>query len=204
MLVLAPLVLGEENAWKEEATSKSCVICSRVRGGSAVKEFRGVGVIDADPDVVFNVLNDAESYAHFMPYVADARVLKRDKNSAVLYQRLALPLISDRDYTIVSKHDRTDGADGPVHRLRWEAANQLGPAAKAGIVRVNLCDGSWLLEPSGPNATRATYVIYTDSGGALPAFVENSGSRIAIRKIFDAVRKQVKDPKYAAAKNQEQ
>ena len=126
MLVLAPLVLGEENAWKEEANSKSCVICSRVRGGSAVKEFRGVGVIDADPDVVFDVLNDAESYAHFMPYMADARVLKREKNSAVLYQRLALPLISDRDYTIVSKHDRTDGADGPVHRLRWEAANQLG------------------------------------------------------------------------------
>ena len=47
--------------------------------------------------------------------------------------------------------------------------------------------------------TRAIYTIYTDSGGALPAFVANSGSRIAIRKLFDAVRKQVKDPRYAVS-----
>jgi hypothetical protein len=62
---------------------------------------------------------------------------------------------------------------------------------------VKLCEGSWLLEPTGPNTTRATYTLYTDSGGALPAFVKNLGSQIGIRKLFAAIRKQVRDPKYA-------
>jgi hypothetical protein len=63
---------------------------------------------------------------------------------------------------------------------------------------VKLCEGSWLIEPSGPNQTRATYSICTDSGGALPAFVANAASEIGIRKIFTAVRKQVKLAKYSA------
>jgi hypothetical protein len=51
----------------------------------------------------------------------------------------------------------------------------------------------------GPNTTRATYILYTDSGGALPDFVKNTGSQIGIRKLFAAIRKQVGDPKYAKA-----
>ena len=71
---------------------------------------------------------------------------------------------------------------------------------RQGIVRVKLCEGGWLLEPIGPDATRATYTVYTDSGGAIPAFIKNTGSQIGIRKIFTAIRKQVRDPKYTAVK----
>ena len=55
-----------------------------------------------------------------------------------------------------------------------------------------------LLEPVGPNLTRATYSIYTDSGGTIPAFIKNTGSQIGIRKIFAAIRKQARNPKYKA------
>ncbi len=189
-----------EEGWKEESDSKGVVIQSRLRPGSPLKEFRAVGQIEASPDVVFAVIDDAESYEQFMPYMAEAVVLKREKRSALLYQRLKLPLVSDRDYTIVSKHETADGPDGKIHRVHWEAANQFGPAPKSGVVRVNLCEGGWLLEPSA-HATRATYNVYTDSGGAIPAFLANNGSCVAIRKLFEAVRKQVKDPKYAAPKN---
>jgi hypothetical protein len=65
---------------------------------------------------------------------------------------------------------------------------------------VNLCEGSWLLEPIGPNTTRATYLIYTDSGGVIPGFIKNIGSQVGLRKMFAAIRKQVRNPKYAAAK----
>jgi hypothetical protein len=65
---------------------------------------------------------------------------------------------------------------------------------------VKLCEGGWFLEPTGPNGPRATYTVYTDSGGVIPAFIKNTGSQIGIRKIFAAIRKQVRDPKYAKAK----
>ena len=82
---------------------------------------------------------------------------------------------------------------------RWEPANELGPAEKKGIVRVKICDGGWLLEPDGAIKTRATYSVYTDTGGAIPAFLANHASQTGISRLFEAVRKQVKNPKYAAA-----
>lgn len=183
--------------WRLESDSKGVLIHSRVREGSAIKEFRAVGVIDAPPAMVFAVLDDAEAYSSFMPYTSECRVLKRAKDFIIAYQRLQLPLVSDRDYTLRSEHVKSLGPDGAVYRIRWEPANDLGPAVKAGVQRVNVCEGGWLLEPNSSGSTRATYVIYTDSGGAIPPMIANHGSRVAIRKLFEAVRKQVREPKYA-------
>ncbi len=186
------------SGWAEEQNAKGLVIHSRTREGSSIKEFKGMAMIDAPPSAVFAVLSDTEAFPSFMPYTSECRVLKRDKDSVVAYQRLELPLISDRDYTLRSEHARWQGPDGLIYRIRWEPANNLGPAPTPGVMRVGVCEGGWLLEPQGPKATRATYTIYTDSGGAVPPMIANSGGKVAIRKIFDAIRKQVREPKYAA------
>jgi hypothetical protein len=187
--------------WKEEANRDGLIIYSRTRAGSSLKEFKTVGMIDALSSAVFAVLNDVEAYPSFMPYTSDCSVLKRTGDCTIAYQRLALPLVSDRDYTLRSEHSKTTGPNGPIYRIQWEPANGLGPAEKPGVQRVNICEGGWLIEPDGAGATRATYIIYTDSGGAIPAVIANSGSRTAIRKMFAAIRKTVREPKYAAPKN---
>ena len=71
-----------------------------------------------------------------------------------------------------------------------------GAAAKPGVFRVTVCQGSWLLEPAGEGKTRATYSLFTDSGIVGPAFLANTISETGISKLFAAVRKQVKNPKY--------
>jgi len=185
--------------WVQDSVAQGITIYSRSREGSALKEFKGVGMIEAPAGSVFAVLDDSESYPSFMPYTSECRVLKREKDTVVAYQRLELPLVSDRDYTLRSKNQTWQGPEGTIYRIRWEPANDQGPAEKAGVLRVNVCEGGWLLEPNGDDSTRATYVIYTDSGGAIPPFIANNGSRVAIRKVFEAIRKQVKDPKYNAA-----
>ncbi|MGI8821561.1 MAG: SRPBCC family protein [Chthoniobacterales bacterium] len=189
---------GEPAGWVAEASSNGVAIHSRRRPGSSFKEYRGTGVIDAPPASVFAVIDDSEAYPHFMPYTSECRVLKRGKDSVVAYQRLELPLISDRDYTLRSENAHWLGPDGPIYRIHWEPANNLGPAPMPGVLRVNICEGGWLLEPQGSNGTRATYTIYTDSGGTIPPMLANSGSKVAIRKVFEAIRKQVKEPKYLA------
>ena len=40
--------------------------------------------------------------------------------------------------------------------------------------------------------------FYSDTGGAIPAFLANGGSRTAIRKVFAAIRKEVAEPKISA------
>jgi len=186
------------DGWTQESAGKDVAIHSRPRAGSSVKEFRAVGVIDAVPAAVFAVLDDSEAYPSFMPYTSECRVLKREKDTVLAYQRLDIPVVSDRDYTLRSKHQRWIGPDGPIYWIRWEPANDLGPAEKPGVLRVNICEGGWLLEPAETGGTRAIYTIYTDSGGTIPPMLANNGSRVAIRKVFDAIRKQVKDPKYSA------
>jgi ribosome-associated toxin RatA of RatAB toxin-antitoxin module len=160
-------------------------------------ESKAIGEIAASTDLVHAVLDDIESYASFMPYTAECLVLKREGDSVVAYQRISAPLTSDRDYTVRVRGSSKAAEGGTSYLSRWQTDNALGPPEKRGVVRVTLCEGSWLLEPIGPNTTRATYTIYTDSGGMIPAFIKNTGSQIGIRKLFAAIRKQIADPKYA-------
>lgn len=160
-------------------------------------ESKAIGEIAASTDLVHAVLDDAESYPSFMPYTPECRVLKRDGDSIVAYQRISAPMTSDRDYTIRVRNSSKKIDGSTTYFSQWKADNASGPPEKRGVVRMTLCEGSWLLEPSGPNTTHPTYTIYTDSGGWIPKFIKETGSQIGIRKLFAAIRKQVRDPKYA-------
>jgi ribosome-associated toxin RatA of RatAB toxin-antitoxin module len=181
--------------WKSISNKDGVALYRRQR--TASYESKAIGEIAASTDLVHAVLNDVESYASFMPYTAECRVLKRDGDSVVAYQRISAPLTSDRDYTVRVRSSSKAVEGGRNYLSQWETDNALGPPEKSGVVRVKLCEGSWLLEPSGPNTTRVTYTIYTDSGGIIPKFIKETGSQIGIRKLFAAIRRQVRDPKYA-------
>jgi hypothetical protein len=194
---------SETNAseWKLISNKEGVALYRRQRPLS--NESKAIGEIAASSDLVHAVIDDIESYASFMPYTVECRVLKREGASVVAYQRISAPLTSDRDYT-VRVHSSSKPVEGGLSYFsRWETENALGPPEKSGVVRVKLCEGSWLLEPTGPNTTRATYTIYTDSGGLIPKFIKETGSQIGIRKLFVAIRKQVREPKYARRSSSE-
>ncbi len=189
-----PGELSSATAWRAEGQVRGVAISSRVRPGSTLKEFRGIGLIKAAPAVVHAVIEDREKYPSFMPYTAESRIVKRRGSVLFNYQRLALPMMKDRDYTVRVRRSRERSPAGPVFFIRWEAADETGPPPRPGITRVHLCEGSWRLEPVSEGVTRATYTIYTDTGGAVPAFVANFGGRIGIGKLFEAVRRRALDP----------
>jgi Polyketide cyclase / dehydrase and lipid transport len=193
------LPFSTSEGWTLSSGSKGITLYSRLRPGSSLKEFKSVGEIDAPARAVHNVIDDIEAYTSFMPYAAECRLIKREADSIITYQRLSPKICSDRDYTLRVRETSWAGPGGLVYLNRWEPANEFGPAEKKGVVRVKLCEGGWLLEPEDATKTRATYTVYTDSGGAIPAFIANRASEIAIRRLFVAVRKQVKDPKYSAS-----
>jgi hypothetical protein len=184
------------DGWKFAKEGAGVSLYSRARAGSTLKEFRAVGEIDAPTRAVHNVIDDFEAYPNFMPYTAECRLIKREDDSILTYQRLSPKVVSDRDYTLRIRKKSWPGQNGLVYFNQWEPANEFGPAEKPGVLRVRLNEGSWLLEPAGASKTRATYSIYTDSGGAIPAFIANAASEVGIRRLFAAVRKQVKHSKY--------
>jgi hypothetical protein len=201
-LLAASATLAAEDGGKWNVASKASdlTVYERLRKGSALREFKAVGLIAMPPEAVRRVLDDVEAYPHFVPYVVEARVISRDAAARVSYQRISLPLVGDRDYTIrVHTETRRTPAGGSSFCNRWQAANELGPAEKAGVTRVKITEGSWLLEPSADGRqTHATYFIYSDSAGSLPSFLVNAASKTAIPKLFEAIRKQAQLGKYSA------
>ena len=189
--------VNPSEGWKLAVETKDVAIYSRPHTDSRLKEFRAIGAIDAPTCAVHAVIDDFEGYPRFMPYTVECRLIKRESDSIVGYQRLSPRICEDRDYTLRVWKKSWPVADGLVYLDRWAPANDLGPAEKKGVVRVKICDGGWLLEPDGAIKTRATYSVYTDSGGMIPAFIANRASQTGISKLFAAVRKQVKNPKYA-------
>lgn len=201
-----PKALGAEpsqsvnasEGWKLVRQTQDVAIYSRPHSGSSLKEFKAIGPIDAPTHTVHVVIDDFENYPNFMPYTTECRLVRRESDSLVGYQRISPKVCADRDYTLRVWNKSWPAAGGLVYLSHWEPANELGPPEKKGVVRVKVCDGGWLLEPDGTNKTRATYSVYTDTGGLIPAFVANRLSQIGIGRLFQAVRKQVKDPKYTA------
>ena len=158
--------------WKLAVETKDVAIYSRSHADSRLKEFRAIGPIDAPACAVHAVIDDLENYPSFMPYTLECRLLKREADSIITYQRLSPKICQDRDYTLRVWKKSWAGPGGLIYLNRWEPANDLGPAEKKGVVRVKICDGGWLLEP-------------------------NRASQTGISSLFAAIRKQVKDPKYA-------
>lgn len=181
--------------WKFISDKDGVTIYRRQRTRS--NESKALGDIAASPEIVHAVLEDVDSYPSFMPYTVECRILKREGDSLIAYQRISAPMVSDRDYTIRVRTTVKKTEGGATYFSRWVTDNASGPPEKRGVVRVNLCEGSWLLEPTGPNSTHATYQIYSDSGGFIPSFIKNTAGPAGIRKLFAAIRKQVTNPKYA-------
>ena len=185
--------------WKLESQGGAVALYSCPRTNSSLKQFKAIGEIAAPIGVVHAVIDDFGNYASFMPFTVECRVVKREGGSIFFYQRLSPKIVSDRDYTLRVTEKSWHGPNGSVSLHRFAAANEAGPGETKGFTRVNVCEGGWLLEPLGKDKTRATYSIDTDNGGKVPAFIANPASALGIRKVFAAVRKQVKDPKYSVA-----
>jgi len=191
--------INKDNDWKLSAREKDVAIYSRLRPGSSLKEFKAIGAIDAPNSAVCAVIDDFQNYPKFMPYTTECQLIRRDGDSIVGYQRLSPRICADRDYTLRVWKKSWPTADGLVFMSHWSPANELGPPEKKGVVRVKICEGKWLLEPNSNTKTRATYFIYTDTGGFIPSFIANRVSLTGITKLFAAIRKQVKDPRYAVS-----
>ena len=195
-----PSPATSSQGWTEVSNKPGLVIYSREKKDSHVKEYKATGDIAAPAWVVKNVIDDVETYPHFMPYVTESSVLTHTGDSLVTYQRFSSPMVQDRDYVLrilCESHPAPGG--GTIFCNKWKASADPGPPEKQGVVRVKVNEGYWLMEPVGEK-TRATYMIFIDPGGAIPAMVINFGNKNAIPKLFAAIQKQAGEPKYRVKK----
>jgi hypothetical protein len=185
-LLMVSCLFGDE--WREVSKNPSLTISARHRSGSTLEEIRVVGELNATASKVQTVLGEVAKYPEFMPYTKESRILGSDNQ--LCYMLLSPPIVGERDYTIrVSRESRKGEGGATNYYTHWDVANAEGPPPRPGVSRVNINEGSWLLEPVG-DKTRATYVLYTDGGG-IPAFLANIANKQSMAQLFEALRARV-------------
>jgi hypothetical protein len=140
-----------------------------------------VGIIPAPAEKVFEALLDYDRQAGNIGRVSEAKVLSRDADGLYVYERLNLPIISDRDFTL--RVDR--GVDGKRRWITYSAVQDHGPAPRDGIVRVSRHTGVWELIPTDDGkGTYARSEFRIDLGGSVPLWMAKSKAGVEIPELY--------------------
>lgn len=152
---------------------------------SSIIHLGAEGVINAPPAQVAEALLAYEKQIGVIKRLSKSKVLLRTKSSMTVYQRLNLPIISDRDFTLRVWW----GQRGKVSWIRYEAQpNGLG--GLDGAVHVKNHSGSWQLKPlNGGAATLCRFEVSIDMAGWLPRWMAKSGSGKEVPEVFGSIRK---------------
>lgn len=190
----------EDSTWERVAKEDGITVFLREKEGSDITEAIGTGTIDAPPCRVFQVITDSDHAVEFMPYL-EARIIKHDTADVeYVCEYLDFPWpIWDRflqlrivevpnyrgnqsEYLVHWHKDETYACTLGELKEAYEDANP-----HAIVPPVN--DGYWhLLPQDGGRKTVAYYYNFTDPGGKIPHWVNNSFIDYAILKLFRAVR----------------
>jgi hypothetical protein len=139
------------------------------------------GVIPAPVADVRAMLLDYRRQDGKVDRVSLSRVLKQGDGWLVVYQRLKLPIIDDRDYTA-----RVTWGAAPDHQwVLFDTSGVVGPPPQRGVVRVTDHSGSWQLKPiEGGRSTFARFQTHIDLGGSLPRWLARSGAGKELPTLF--------------------
>ena len=151
-------------------------------------ELAAEGKLGAAPERVRRVLIDYPSHPRWQKHLKENRVLARGEGFLDVYQRLDLPVLDDRDFTL----HVTWGSDAGVSWMRFAAANERGPAPVRGVVRVLQQEGGWRLEPAdGGAATQAVYRCHIDLAGTFPSWMGKGQATSDLPELFANITKQL-------------
>lgn len=155
------------------------------RMSSDVIDLVAEGDIDAPPSVVHAVVLDYVNAAALSPRVVESRIVARAPRELVVYQRLALPVVSSRDFTLRARW----GSRQDRLWTRFVIDNQPGPRPRAGVVRLSTMIGGWDLTPlRNGHATHAIYRLQIDLAGSIPRWMVSGGAAKELPQLFQRVR----------------
>ncbi len=189
------------------------IVSTKEVPGQSLKCAEMVGVVDAPPEIVWQVITDVNNFKNFMPRTHNSMAVAPEK----------IPLILQRKPTRAEEVEQLLGpipADPANYRIpggiytvyfysnldlpwpcnnRWYIIKGLRDETQAAqhhyhsswtLVTGNLRQnsGEWILEPFGSAKTRATYKLCVDPGGFIPKFLVTQGTCTTMPQIIKAVR----------------
>lgn len=189
-LLLPMHALADEKAWVDAHDDDGIRVWYRDRADLGGRQVKAEVVIEAPPQQVFEVLSDVSRYTEFMPYLEKLEVLETLDDGRIQYEVVNAPVVSRRDYVLrITVAKLAEG-----WRIDWKpAAEGKGPPASKGKVRVEVNEGSYLIEPH-EKGTKLSYALLTHPGGSIPSWIAKRSNTSAVPDLLDGIRRRVKDP----------
>jgi len=190
------------------------IVSAKEVDGTSLKRGEVVGVIDASPETVWQVITDINNYKHFMPQTLNSMAVAADKLPQILQRRPGSPEEVEQLLGPVPADTASSRLPGGKYtsylyshlnfpwpcKNRWYIIKLLQDETRAaqhyyhsswslviGNLRENL--GEWILEPFEATRTKVTYRLLTDPGGSIPEFLVNQGTCTTLPQIITAVKK---------------
>ncbi len=190
-----PADLGE--GWEHSLTFSQGKIYRKELPDSSLKAVHARGTIDAPAWAVRLVVLSPSKFQGVMPRLAEEKVLAGEgcqPEAAALpgckvvyvYNRISMPVIQDRDYTLRVELTRDELGKGGAFVQSWRLDTANGPAPKSGVTRMSFNQGYWELSADGEK-TLFRYSIETDPGGAVPNWAVNRANQSEVPRMLQAV-----------------
>lgn len=182
-LVLAPSLASAETPWKMLSVDGVLSVWARPMDQTNLREIEVRAHSPMVPERIYEAIWDA-SWQGSCPGVKTPRVLSKGDAQTMNYERLALPVVHDRDHVLAL----TRAHEGERFRVEAEGASTLGPPSPPGVVRMtNVCLRS-ALSRAGDGGTDLVYTSFGDPAGSVPAGISRAaderGPRDFVRAIF--------------------
>lgn len=204
---------GTQSDLDHQLAAGEIIVSTKEVPGKSLQCAEMVGVIDAPPEIVWQVITDVNHAKNFMPRILNSMAVAPEKIPVILrsgatraeeVEQLLGPIPADPDNYripggtyIVYSYSKVD-LPWPLND-RWHITKGLRDETRAAqhyyhnswsLVAGNLREnaGEWILEPFGSAKTKATYRLCTDPGGGIPQFLVTRGSHSTMPHIMKAVR----------------
>ncbi len=172
---------------------------SKTVKNSRFKAFKIAGIIHATPKeaveaLLYRIIHWQKFYTEKEAYFD---VLENDSNDLLVYSIFKLPF-PFKDRSMCERFKIEKNTNSGVYKITWHQEWEKAPA-ETGIVRMPIATGSWIFEPKSQNTSKATYEVYTDPGGSLPAWMYNFTVEKGLPKELDNIEDIVNRLKSTAA-----
>jgi len=163
--------------WINVGEKGGVTIYKKEQEGIPINCMKGVGIIHASPESIFNLIGDLKLVSKWDRMSDDVHVVKKiDEKTSIVYMssKGKFP-VAPRDFCIVAA--RRDQPDGTIIQLSKSTLDDSVPTV-SGKVRAELLTSGFVIKPTKINGYReigslVTYVVQFDPKGWLPTFIAN-------------------------------
>lgn len=182
VLFLAPTLQASE--WRLLKEQDGIQVYTRKVEGSPIAQSRATITLKAEMPSLLAVITDGDGQHRWVDSVDESRTVRRiDATKAYIYTVSKAPWpVSDRDAVVLTEVFRDPAS--PMVEIRTHAVPDLLPEEK-GRVRVRMVDSRWRLTPLADNRVEVGYLLHSDPGGQIPAWLINS---MVIDQPFNTLR----------------